>query len=65
MIQLIIGVIHTTYLAAVRLKPGNEIQAWRGFEPMTSAILVQYSTNRAIEPREKEKKKRAGHIVSS
>ena len=25
---------------------------------MTYAILVQYSTNRAIEPREKEKKTR-------
>ena len=28
----------------------NKIQAWTGFEPVTSAILVQCSTNWAIEP---------------
>ena len=37
---LIIAVIHTTW-AAVKLKP-EKIQAWTGFEPMPSAIPVQW-----------------------
>ena len=30
------NVMHTT-VAVVKLKPEKKIQAWRGFEPMTSA----------------------------
>ena len=55
--SLIIAIMHTTW-AVVKLKP-EKIQAWTGFEPMTSAILVHSSTNWAIKPLG------AGHFVSS
>ena len=44
----IIAVIYAT-LAVAKIK-SEEIQAWTGFEPMTSAIPVQRSTNWAIKP---------------
>ena len=40
----IIAVIYATYAVAKR-KPEKKIQACTGFEPLTSAILVQRSTN--------------------
>ena len=42
-IKVIFAVMNTT-LAVVKIKPGK-IQAFKGFEPMSSAILVQRSTN--------------------
>ena len=33
----------------VKLEP-EKFQAWTGFQPMTPAIAVQYSTNWAIKP---------------
>ena len=43
---LINAVIHVlTTWAVMKLKPEKNIQAWTGFKPMTSAILVQCSTN--------------------
>ena len=36
---LIIAVIYATY-AVAKIKPEKNIQAWTGFEPMTSAILT-------------------------
>ena len=40
----IIAVIDTTY-AVVKRKPEKKNQACTGFEPVTSAIPVQHSTN--------------------
>ena len=42
-IKVIFAVMNTTS-AVVKIKPGK-IQAFKGFEPMTFAILVQRSTN--------------------
>ena len=42
-IKVIFAVMITTS-AVVKIKPGI-IQAFKGFEPMSSAILVQRSTN--------------------
>ena len=44
-IKVIFAVMNTTS-AVVKIKPGK-IQAFKVFEPMSSAILVQRSTNRA------------------
>ena len=42
-VKVIFAVMKTTS-AVVKIKPGK-IQAFKGFEPMSSAILVQRSTN--------------------
>ena len=48
---LIIAVKRTNLLTVVKLKPEKiTIQAWTVFEPTTSAIPVQCSTNWAIKP---------------
>ena len=47
-IWLIIAVMHTTQ-TVVKLSL-KKIQAWTGFEPMTSAIPVQCSTNWTTKP---------------
>ena len=39
---------YTHNLSSYEIKAINRIQAWLGFEPMTSAIPVQRSTNWAI-----------------
>ena len=39
-----------TQLKQLRKLSLKKIQAWTGFEPMTSAIPVQRSTNWAIKP---------------
>ena len=46
-------------LSSYEKKTWKKIQAWTGFDPMTSAMPVQCSTNWAI------KQLAAGHIVSS
>ena len=40
----------SNYLSSCEKKAWKKIQAWTGFEPMTSAIPVQCSTNWAIKP---------------
>ena len=37
-------------LGSCEIKAWKEIQAWTGFEPMTSALPVQCSTDWAIKP---------------
>jgi len=47
---LIVAVVRTA-LAVVKLKV-EKIQAWAGFEPVTSAMPVQCFANWAIKPTE-------------
>ena len=49
---------YTHNLSSCEIKAWKKIQAWTGFERMTSGIPVQCFTNWAISQRE------AGHIVS-
>ena len=41
---------YTHNLSSCEIKAWKKIQAWTGFEPMTSAIPVQCSTDWAIKP---------------
>ena len=40
----------------LQIKPRKNSKAPTGFKPMTSAILVQCSTDRAMKPRQKQVK---------